>query len=223
MAAADAPRRDGRPAVAGVILAAGGSTRMGCAKQLLPLGGRPVLQHVIDAAVASGLGDVVLVLGDRAAEVRARLRLSRARVRVVVNRDWAAGQSGSLRAGLRAAGLRAEAAAILLGDQPSITPGLVDRVVAAFHAGGLPVARPVYGHGARRRVPGHPVVLARRLWPEVEKLTGDEGARRLLEANPAWVLEVPVEGERPADLDTWADYARAVGAAARPETRRSDA
>ena len=60
-------------------------------------------------------------------------------------------------------------------------------------------------------VPGHPVVLARRIWPEVEKLRGDRGARAVLSAHPDWLLEVPVEGDPPDDVDTWEDYRRIVG------------
>ncbi len=201
------------PFVSAVILAAGASARMGRPKLLLPLGDRCVLQRVLDEAVGSCLDETILVLGDHADQIRGAIRPSgRERVRVVVNTAHAQGQSTSLQAGLRAADSRSEAAAVLLGDQPGVDRALIDRVAAAFATGGVPVARPVYVDSHGRRVPGHPVFLARRIWPEVEKLRGDEGARSILSAHPEWVLEIPVEDKPPADIDTWEDYERATSA-----------
>jgi molybdenum cofactor cytidylyltransferase len=227
MPAADAAPRD---FLSGIILAAGASTRIGRPKQLLPLDGRPVLQRVLDEAAASCLDEVIVVLGCRAPEIEAALHLPVARpVRVLVNPDHAAGQSTSLRVGLRAAQPQSVAAAILLADQPGVTAQLIDRLAAAFRAGHAPVVRPVYRDAAGRIVPGHPVFLARRLWADVETLRGDQGARALLAAHPDWVAEVLVEREPPADIDTWADYRRAVDleedikvrAAAESESRRT--
>jgi molybdenum cofactor cytidylyltransferase len=73
-----------------------------------------------------------------------------------------------------------------------------------FRAGSAPIARPVYAAGA----PGHPVVIARDLWPEVERVRGDEGMRSLLAAHPEWLAAIPVAGAAPADVDTDEDYAR---------------
>jgi len=199
--------------LSGIILAAGASSRMGRPKQLLPLRGRPLLQHVLDEAIASRLDEIVLVLGNQADEVRGALSLPEgSRVRVVVNADWARGQSTSLRLALRRARPSAAAAAILLGDQPGVGAALIDRVTRAFLDAGLPAARPVYSRADGSRVPGHPVLLARRIWSEVDKLGGDEGARALLAARADWLLQVPIEGEPPADIDTWEDYRRAGGA-----------
>lgn len=199
--------------LSGVILAAGSSSRMGRPKQLLPLGGRCLLQRVLDEAIASSLDEVVLVLGYRAEEIHAALRLPEAsRTRCVVNADWALGQSTSLRLGLRRAAPTAAAAAILLGDQPGVEAALIDRVARAFLDAGLPAARPVYSGADGSRAPGHPVFLARRIWSEVDELGGDQGARNLLATRADWLLEVPVEGAPPADIDTWEDYQGAGGA-----------
>ena len=193
------------PFLSAIILAAGSSTRMGRPKQLLPLAGRPLLQHVVDAAAASCLDEIIVVLGHRADEVRAALTCPE-RVRVVVNPDYAAGQSTSLRAGVRAANPSAAAAAVLLGDQPGVSAQLIDTVAAAFFNARALVVRPVYGAPNGRRVPGHPVFLARSVWPDVEALRGDQGARSLLAAHPEWLLEVAVEGGVPRDIDTWEEY-----------------
>ena len=200
-----------RPFLSGIILAAGASTRMGRPKQLLPLGDRCLLQHVIDAAAASCLDEIIVVLGHRAEEIRETLRLPASRVvRIVVAADYAQGQSASLRAGLRAAGPEACAAAILLGDQPQVTSQLIDRVAREYLSSESAIARPVYSDPDGGRVPGHPVFLARRIWPEVEKLEGDQGARTLISAHPEWVSEIPIEGEPPVDIDTAEDHQHAA-------------
>ena len=196
-----------RPFLSGIILAAGASSRMGRPKQLLPLRGRSLLQHVLDAVAGSALDEIIIVLGHRAEEIRGALKLPSDRpVRVVVNADYALGQSTSLRAGVRAADPRAEAVAVVLGDQPHVSAGLIDTVAAAFVSAQSPVARPVHLAADGRQVPGHPVFLSRRIWTAVEALRGDEGARSLLAAHPEWLLEVPIAGEPPRDIDTWADY-----------------
>lgn len=206
-----------RPFLSGIVLAAGASTRLGRPKQLLLLGDRPLLQHVVDAALASRLDEVVVVLGHGAAEIRAALRApADAPLRLVVHADPSRGQSSSLRLGLDSASPRATAAAILLGDQPGVGAALIDRVAAAFLDGGSPAARPVYSGAGGCAIPGHPVFLARRIWPEVGKLSGDQGARVLLSTRPDWLLQLPVEGEPPADVDTWEDYRRVSRAARSP-------
>jgi molybdenum cofactor cytidylyltransferase len=208
--------------LSGIILAAGTSTRMGRLKQLLPLGDRPLLQHVLDAAVASCLDEVILVLGHRADEIREAIQLPAERtVRVIVNPDYAQGQSTSLRLGLRAADPLAQAAAILLGDQPHVTRALIDTVAGSFFATSAPIVRPVFTGASGRRVPGHPVFLARRIWTEVEQLRGDAGARTLLAAHPDWLAEVPVASDPPGDIDSWEDYERAVDTARTQTIRKA--
>jgi len=135
---------------------------------------------------------------------------------VVVNREYAAGQSTSLRAGLRAANPAAAAAAVLLGDQRGVTAQRIDTVAAAFIDARANVVRPVYHELNGRRVPGHPVFLARQVWEDLDTLRGDQGARALLPAHPEWLLEVPLEGEAPRDIDTWGDYQSVTGAAPGP-------
>lgn len=201
--------------LSGIILAAGSSTRMGQPKQLLPLAGKPLLLHAIDAAAASCLDEVIVVLGDRAEEIESALRLpSAGKVRIVVNEQYSQGQSTSLRLGVRSADARSIAAAVLLGDQPFVTAELIDKIAAAFEAGDSPITRPVYVAANGGVVPGHPVLIARRIWPDVERLEGDGGARALLAAHPDWLQEVRMDGAPPADIDTQADYRRAVNTSA---------
>jgi molybdenum cofactor cytidylyltransferase len=193
--------------ISGIVLAAGSSERMGTPKQLLALGDRCLLQHVVDAALSSQLDEIVVVLGHRADEVRAALApRPEARLRIAVNSRWAEGQSSSLRCGLEAADERCVAAAVLLGDQPGVRPAVIDQMIDVFRDSAAAAVRPVYP--AVAGAPGHPVLLARRIWPEVFALTGDAGARSLFAEHPGWLLTIPLPGKPPADVDTPEDHRR---------------
>lgn len=186
----------------GIVLAAGGGSRMGRPKMLLPVGGHPLLQHVVDAGVEAGLRPLAVVLGAGAAEVAVALRLPPGAA-IVRCPDWAEGQSASLRAGLTAAPPDAGAAVILLGDQPEVRPEAVRALLEARRLRGAPAARAAY-----RGRPGHPVLLGRETWPALMRLRGDAGARGPLAALPGGVELVEVGGDPPADVDTPEDYAR---------------
>lgn len=187
--------------VAAVILAAGESRRYGGPKLLAPLGGRLLLQHVLDAANRSTLGDVVLVVGHSADEVLAAVRLDRARA--VRNESYAEGQSTSLRAGLRAVG-EADAAVVLLGDQPRVTAALLDALVERQRTSG---AAAVVSSWRGRRSP--PTLLHRDLWPALAALSGDAGAREVLAGrDDVEVLEVDERLGSLEDVDRPEDLAR---------------
>ena len=145
-------------------------------------------------------------IGFRAAEIAAALVFP-PNARVVENPAYAVGQVTSLQCGLAAARSEAAVAAILLGDEPTVCSGQIDRVVDRCLEAGATAARPVYPEAGGR--PGHPVVLARARWPEVARLRGDEGARALFAAGGAGVLEIPIPGEPPPDVDAPGDLARA--------------
>jgi molybdenum cofactor cytidylyltransferase len=191
---------------AGIVLAAGASTRMGRPKQLLPIDGRPLLQLVVERACASRLDEVHVVLGARAEEIRARVEMGRARV--VVNPDHASGMASSLRAGLAALGAEVERAVVILGDQPGVTGAQIDRLLELHERSGLPAAALSF-----EGLLHPPVVLGRELWPDLAALEGDVGCRALIRARPERVATLPVAGARrhPVDIDTPHDYEHLTG------------
>jgi CTP:molybdopterin cytidylyltransferase MocA len=188
--------------VLGVVLAAGGSTRMGRPKQLAELDGRPLLAHVLAAAAGAPLDRVVVALGGAATEVLDRVELGRAEPLVV--EGWAAGMGHVLAATLAQAGEEWAAVVVLLGDQPLVPAAAVARVVEAWRAGAGPVVTATYGGR-----PGHPKLFDRRLRPDLLRLTGDTGARDLVAAQPGRVHQVEVgDLGSDADIDVEADLER---------------
>lgn len=177
--------------VAGVVLAAGEGRRFGDTKQVALLDGRPLVSHVVRIARAAGLDPVFVVVGHDATRVREALDDD---VVVVDNPDHATGQASSLRAGVAAAEPSSAAAlVVLLADQPGIDPGVV-RAVAGAHAVGHEVVRARYTDRA-----GHPVLFGRSTWPRLAEVTGDVGARDLLDE--LGVAEVLVDTSCPRDVD----------------------
>jgi CTP:molybdopterin cytidylyltransferase MocA len=150
-----------------IVLAAGAGRRFGGAKQLAVVRGRPLLQHVVDVAPAPA----VVVLGAHAGEIRAAIDFGE--VQVVAAPDWEEGQAASLRAGVAAVG-DVDAAVVLLGDMPFVTPQVVAGAIDHWSPRWDAVRTTYNGR------PGHPVVLGRRLLDRVPELHGDVGARDLL-------------------------------------------
>ena len=188
--------------VAGIVLAAGRSRRLGRPKQLLPLHGEPLLRHTVRHGLASSLDAVTVVVGFEADAVRAAL--ADLPVSVIVNPDAACGQSTSLRAGLSAIAPHMAAVVVLLGDQPGIDPEVIDALIAAWRESAAPVVAPSYRDGI-----GNPVLFARGVFPELLALAGDTGARRIVHAHEAsgQLRLVPIDQPHPQDVDTEADYA----------------
>ena len=188
--------------VLGVVLAAGGSTRMGRPKQLAELAGRPLLAHPLAALDEAPVDRVVVALGGAADLVLDRVELGRAEPLVV--EGWAAGMGHVLASALAQAGGDWRAVVVLLGDQPLVPGRAVARVVEAWRAGAGPVVTATYGGR-----PGHPKLFDRRLLPDLLRLAGDAGARDLVAAHPEWVDRVEVgDLGSDADVDVEADLER---------------
>ena len=192
----DSARREKR--IACIVLAAGRSTRMGPNNKLLePLAGKPVIRHTVEAALASRARPVVVVSGHQSDAVEKAL--SGLDVRFVHNPDFASGIASSVKAGIAFLAADVDGAIVALGDMPEIEASHLDRMIAAFEPKeGRSIIAPVY-QGKR----GNPVLWDRRLFPEIEAISGDTGARSVLEANAESVVELDMAS--PAillDLDT---------------------
>ncbi len=200
LAATPASSTDRPPPVAAIVLAAGEARRMGLPKLGLRLGGKSLLRRAVEAALGSQVDEVVVVLGCGAAELAQDLPQD-ARLRLVHNPSPAAGQSTSLKAGLAAISPMVGAAVFLLGDQPLVASEAVDALLDAFRSRGAQLALPLY-----RGVPGHPVLFARSLFPELLRVQGDQGGREVLARHRAEAVTVALDREAPEDVDTPAQY-----------------
>jgi molybdenum cofactor cytidylyltransferase len=188
------------PFVTGLVLAAGGSTRLGAPKQLLPYNGRTLLDHVLDTARACEFDQLVCVIGGSADDIRARVELSH--VDLVENRHFGEGCSSSIAAALNTVDPRADVLVLMLGDQPGVTAETVKTLLAG--RGDAPLAACAYEDGR-----GHPLAFARSTFAELQQLHGDKGVWKLLDRHADKVIDVPVPGPIPRDVDTDQDY-RAV-------------
>ena len=196
--------------VGAVVLAAGQANRYGEVKQLLPLAGRPLLHHVLDAVLAAPVDQVSVVLGAHAQAIADSLEAySRdARVAIVWNRRWQDGLSTSMQQGLRELGDGAGAALMVLGDQPGISGELVERLLIRRARTGAPLVAPAW-RGRR----GNPVLFGRSLFAELEAVTGDEGGRSVVREHRDQIELVDVPDEAALfDIDTPDDYVRALRA-----------
>jgi molybdenum cofactor cytidylyltransferase len=182
-----------------LVLAAGASRRLGQPKQLVQLGGRPVLHRVVANAVSLAGHAVTVVIGAHASQMTRMLASSPAAM--VVNRQWEEGMGSSLRFGIAALPPACDAALILLGDQVGVTADDLKRLADAWNGEDSVIAASVY----EQRV-GVPAIFPRAFFSELAQLRGDHGARQILERNSHRLLRVPMPNAA-VDLDTPADLA----------------
>jgi molybdenum cofactor cytidylyltransferase len=178
---ADPPVREVHGRVAGIVLAAGESSRLGMPKQLIPWKGRPLVWHAVQAARQAGLSPVVVVTGAHADRVG--MALEGEGVALVENPVWQAGQSTSVRLGLAEVEAQAEAAIFLLSDTPRVTGELIRQLVRTHQTSLAPLVAP--RAGGRR---ANPVLFDRSTFSLLRELQGDQGGRALFDRfEPAWV------------------------------------
>lgn len=174
-----------RARIGAVVLAAGTSSRMGEAKQLLRVGERTLLQQVIENVRGAGVDEIVLVLGHRAETIQESVRSEN--VKIVVNQDYREGMGTSLRTGVVALSPEADAAFIVLADQPFVRPETLQRIAEEYRKSDAQIVIPMY-KGFR----GNPVLLNRSVFPEVMALKGDIGCRAIFGSHADGIVKVAV-------------------------------
>jgi molybdenum cofactor cytidylyltransferase len=189
--------------LAGIVLAAGESRRMGQPKQLLPFGEHTILERVVDALLTAGVGEVVVVLGHVADRVRAVL--GDRPVRAVVNDAYRQGMLSSVKCGVRAIGAGYDAVLLALGDQPQIEGAVVSEVIRTYRAGSAGIVIPRYGDKK-----GHPIIIDLRKYREaIINLPEDAGLNVLMQehADDVCLFDVATE-DIIRDIDVPDDYTR---------------
>jgi len=189
--------------VAGLVLGAGGSTRLRRPKQLLPYRGGTLLGSVVATARQCRFDQLLVAIGGAAGEVRERVDLSGGEV--VLNEAHGEGCSSSIAAALRALDERTDVLVLMLGDQPGVSAATVAALLAS--RGDAPLALCAYDDAR-----GHPIAFAASMFGELAALHGDRGVWRLLDARAGEVAEVPIAGPLPPDVDTEDDYAALLAA-----------
>lgn len=184
-----------------IVLAAGLSRRLGRPKQLELLAGDPLIVHTVRKAIAAEVGEVVVVIGAAADQVRSAL--DGLPVSIVENLAYETGQASSLVAGIGyAQAIGADAAIVILADQPGIDPSVI-RTLCQARQDGARVGMATYGDQR-----GHPVLFGRELFPELLELTGDTGGREVIQRHKGCMVLVPGGRETvPADFDREEDRA----------------
>jgi molybdenum cofactor cytidylyltransferase len=184
--------------VTGLVLAAGGSRRLGEPKQLLPYGSGTLLDHALETARATGFDQLIVALGGSSAQVRRKVDLSGADV--VENPGFGQGCSSSIAAGLSAMDPRSELMVLMLGDQPGVTPASVRALIAGCDER-TALAACLYDDGR-----GHPLAFGRALFGDLRELHGDKAVWKLMDRRSDQVIDVRVPGRIPRDVDTRGDY-----------------
>ena len=189
-----------RQFISGLILGAGASQRLGPPKQLLPFRGTTMLGWVVkQAECATGLDELIVVLGRAADEIRRQVDFEGARV--VENPVFIEGCASSYKAGLAALNPKSQAMMIILGDQPGISPEVIDRLAEEWRQTESSIA--LCSYNGRK---GHPMIFAYSMFEQLAGLHGDKAAWKLVDANAAH--EVQFDLLFPDDINTAEDFER---------------
>lgn len=185
-----------------MILAAGESRRMGQPKLLLPFGEKTIIETVVEKVVSSKVDNTLVVLGSEREKVEQKIKTFP--VETAFNPDYPSGMLSSVLCGLRTLPEDTQAVVVVLGDQPSVSKEVIDKIVDAYLETGKGIVLPVY-----KKERGHPVIIDLKYKDEVESLSPDVGLRGTVYSHPEDILEVEVDTPGiHQDIDDEADYKR---------------
>ena len=187
--------------IAGIVLAAGSSTRMGRNKMLLEIGGEPLVRRAVRTALEAGLDPVLVVLGHEAD--RAREAVAGLDCRVVLNPDHAQGVRVSMQAGVRALPADVNAGVIMLADMPFVSADMIRTVAERYRAGRPPLVVSEYGD-----VNAPPTLYDRALFPELLAMGGEGCGKQVVRHHKHEAAVVPWPEAALADVDVPEDYER---------------
>ena len=187
--------------IAGLVLAAGESSRMGRDKALLDYRGKTFLETIVTALRDAGIEKIAVVLGHHAEEIQSAAQLENCEV--VINKDFAQGQTSSLQSGLKSLFSESlEAAVLCLVDHPAVKSTTIAKLIEAFHKSSAPVVIPTY-QGKR----GHPVLIGHTLLDELAQLTPGEGANAVIRSHyPEAIFVETADPGVVLDVDNPKDY-----------------
>lgn len=201
------PKLDKKTLTAGIILAAGSSKRLGRPKQLLRLKGSSLIERVVNAALASDLDRIVLVLGYQHDDISRHLALQTgiSRLKVVINRQYREGLSRSLCTGLNEVMNTHPSVMFLLGDQPLVDSSAINDLLTAFRNSTKDICVPV-----RDKDRGNPTIFSHKFYDSIMRIQGDSGGREIIGSNLAFVHAFPTQNpayffdiDSEADLNVW--------------------
>ncbi len=185
-----------------MILAAGESKRMGKPKLLLPYGEKTIIETIVETIVSSNVENTLVILGSDREKIEEKIKNSP--VRIVYNRDFRSGMLSSVQCGFKALPEETRAVLVVLGDQPKISAGVINKLIDVYKSTGKGIVLPVY-----KKERGHPVLIDMKYGEEVESLSPEVGLRGTVYNHPEDILEVEVE--TPSifqDIDDESDYKR---------------
>jgi molybdenum cofactor cytidylyltransferase len=188
---------------AGIILAAGASTRFGQPKQLLQLNSKYMVEWVLEAALRTRLKRIILVLGYAHQKIQQALgqKLNHPKLQIEINPHYKDGQSGSLQIGLSCVRDTYPAVMFLLADQPLVDAVTLNFLLKQFWSSHQTICVPSFAGKI-----GNPCIFSSYFYPQIMQISGDIGARRIIKANPKQVHEVPIQNPHFfLDIDTPAD------------------
>ncbi len=196
--------------IAGLIMAAGGSSRLDSPKQLLNWGSGSLINHTIDVVQTAGIDPVYVILGSRFEQISKEIHAGShpAEIHILFNPRWQEGMSTSIKCGINALGEDIEGTFIFLSDQPFISPDLIREIYTIFMAAGAEIVAP--------RVNGqqcNPVLFRRSFFPQLMTVSGDRGAKKMIAGADVTWLDWPDE-RLLLDIDSEADYRKALSQSA---------